>query len=260
MLETPNQVVFWDLDSKLPTKVWSPNTMKVRSVLNFKRIPYTTKFLPFTAFPPLLEKEGIKPWPRAPHYTLPVISHKGKTIMGSDQIVAYLEKEFPHTRSVYPTPGALEESKAMCKLVPRIFFVIGPTTAAFISSIMEDVDQKYFLWKFDERDGIIDIPKFLNNPVAVLEKWDLIQRFYNNFEGFTSKKFSAEQLGRLKSGKYLFGDYCSYADLLYFSLLFWVLIGYSQDKSRTSELVTDEWLKAWYNRMLVYSSNTTPRL
>ncbi|ODQ80621.1 hypothetical protein BABINDRAFT_160876 [Babjeviella inositovora NRRL Y-12698] len=248
-----DQVVLWDISSKIPGKIWSPNTMKVRAVLNFRGIPFETQFFTYSTFPALLEKEGVKPWPQAPHYTLPAISHKGKTIMGSDQIVAYLEKEFPHSRSVYPTPEALEEATSMCSLVPTLEGVTAPTAGAFVSGIMEDVDQKYFLWKFDERDGIIDIPKLLDDPAAILENWDLIQRFFNGFEGFTSKNFSAEQLGRLKSGKYLFGDHCSYADILYFSLLFWTVIGYSQDKSRTSELITDEWLRDWWARMSIYT-------
>ncbi|ODQ80620.1 hypothetical protein BABINDRAFT_166225 [Babjeviella inositovora NRRL Y-12698] len=144
--------------------------------------------------------------------------------MDSDTIVAYLEMEFPQYPSVYPTVEGLQESSAMSSFMPKIFEVEAATAEAFAFTVFENVDHKYFLWKFDERDGIINTPKLLTDSTALLENWTLIQRFFNGFEGLISKNFSAEQLGRLKSGKYLFGGYCSYADILYFSLLFWVLI------------------------------------
>ncbi|ODQ79228.1 hypothetical protein BABINDRAFT_149853 [Babjeviella inositovora NRRL Y-12698] len=246
-----NQVVLWDISSKLPSKFWSPNTMKVRAVLNFRGIPFESRFLTYSEFPGMLEQAGVQPWLQVPRYTLPAISYNGNVIMGSDEAVAYLEKAFPHNPSVYPSPEAITDSICIRNAIPAMYYVLDANSGAFVSGIMEDVDRDYFVSKFLDR-GLADIPKLLSDPQQILANWALILDFLNNFQGLTSKDVTPEQLARLKSGKYLFGDYCSYADLLYFSLIFWTMTAYSQDKSRTSELITDAWLKDWYRRMAIY--------
>ncbi|ODQ80622.1 hypothetical protein BABINDRAFT_125394 [Babjeviella inositovora NRRL Y-12698] len=247
-----NPVILWDLSSKLDDpQQWSPKTMKARSVLNYKGIPFEVRFTTYTEFPLILQKLNIPPWQEIPHYTLPAISHDGNAIMGSDEITDYLEKAFPQNPSVYPTPQALTESDGLRKMIPSVYQRVTACSMTFISQIIPDIDHEYFINKLKSRLNI-DIIQLINSPAITAEGWAEGQGFVNGFKGFTTENFTQELLDRLKSGKYLFGDYISYADLHYFSVLSWVIKAYSQDKTRTSEFFSDKWLQEWYNKMSIY--------
>ncbi|ODQ80618.1 hypothetical protein BABINDRAFT_160873 [Babjeviella inositovora NRRL Y-12698] len=248
--DTTDKLVLWDLNSKLPQPQWSPNTMKVRSVLNFRCIPFVTKFVTYMDFPGMLEQAGGKPWPDAPHYTLPAISHKGCIVMGSDEIVEYLEKEFTLEPSVFFSIDALAESKALNRMAPSVYKATAGIVGAFTYNILLESDLQCYRDIYSRFQ--IDITQILKDPEAIQEQWTVAQKFLNEFEGFTSKDFTPQQLSCLKSGEYLFGNHCSYADLHYFSLVFWAVTSYQQYSGGKTELITDGWLRGWYDRMSIY--------
>ncbi|KAI8587478.1 hypothetical protein BDZ88DRAFT_425183 [Geranomyces variabilis] len=102
---------FFDIASqgKGGLQTWSPNTIKVRMVLNYKRIKYTESFLAYPDIRPFCASFGIPDDKSAERPTLPVIIHydsRGNVVkaMGdSFEIARYLEELSPE-RPVFGQP------------------------------------------------------------------------------------------------------------------------------------------------------------
>lgn len=112
-----------------PSKSWSPNTLKIRAVLNYKNIPYTQSFLSFTDIKPLFTSLDLPPNNEAFVYTLPVIVNKASAsptqnphgaIKDSLPIALHLEKLFP-SPSILPSGDA---SYALLVAVDRLMDLI----------------------------------------------------------------------------------------------------------------------------------------
>lgn len=221
--------------------MWSPNTMKIRTLLNLKGIPFTTSFHTFATFPDLLTKEGVSPNKKGPTFTLPALTHNGKTIMTSEAISAYLETapEFQaYSKSMAP------EVEGMERLFSKTYRVVFDNAAAFTTTIMLPEDRAS------------DVNALLADDTTRAANGAKARAFINSFEGFTTEYFSPEQLAQLKKGDYLFGDKCTYADCLYYGVLYWAHISNELDK-QAPPLITDTWLRNWYNRMNQYSDGAS---
>ncbi|KAJ5219911.1 hypothetical protein N7468_009115 [Penicillium chermesinum] len=96
-------VHFFDIDSTLPgsSRSWSPNTLKVRLVLNFKGIPYTESWISYPDIEPLNKSLGLSPNEEGIPYTLPTIIHSSVksnphgALTDSFPIIQHLDKVFP---------------------------------------------------------------------------------------------------------------------------------------------------------------------
>ncbi|ODQ79229.1 hypothetical protein BABINDRAFT_162265 [Babjeviella inositovora NRRL Y-12698] len=226
--------------------------MKARCVLNYRGIPFETKFVTYTELPRALERLGVKPLPTVPGYIVPTVTHDGNTVMGSYDIVQYLEDAFPHNPSMFTSPHALADADSLRKLEQAMFdsFSINPVT--FIKEIIHDEDIGYYITKNMDRYNL-NIIQVASDPITIENNWVAVKNYVNDFKGFTTERFSQEQLNRLKHGKYLFGDNLGFADFIYFGFLSWIIKAYAQDKSRTCEFLADPWLKDWYVRLTIYS-------
>ncbi|TFK70221.1 hypothetical protein BDN72DRAFT_550443 [Pluteus cervinus] len=100
------EITLFDIPTIHP-KPNSPNTWKVRLVLNYKNLNYTTRWVPSSEIQPTCKALGIPPTgikfgtKDEPHYTLPAIIDytRSKTnpviLSDSTPIIEYLEKEYP---------------------------------------------------------------------------------------------------------------------------------------------------------------------
>ncbi|KAJ5377703.1 Glutathione S-transferase-like protein ustS [Penicillium cataractarum] len=145
-------VQFLDIISTLPgaQKSWSPNTLKVRAVLNFKAIPYTQSWISYPDIAPLTKGLGLGPNEVGIPYTLPVIIHKSVTsnphgaMMDSLPIVMHLDKAFP-SRPLFPSGDA---SYALLVAVSKIASGMGPAVRSLIiprvADYMDPRGKEYF--------------------------------------------------------------------------------------------------------------------
>lgn len=124
------------------SKSWSPNTLKVRAVLNFKGIPYTQTWISYPDIKPLITGFGLPPNESGIPYTLPAIIHKSSiasnphgAMMDSLPIVLHLDKVFP-SNPLFPSGDA---SYALMLAVERISSGAAP---AFRSMILPRVPEK----------------------------------------------------------------------------------------------------------------------
>jgi len=143
-------------------QAWSPNTWKVRLVLNYKRIPYKTVWVSYPDIEPKLKELGVNPTdphpedPSKPLYTLPVILDENGdepvVIPDSLRIVEYLEEKYPE-RPVFPKIG-----KALIygfEVPVRVY--IGRNINPFINHsvwlILDKRGQEYFRTTREKWDG-----------------------------------------------------------------------------------------------------------
>jgi len=103
------QIIFYDIPSVLKYKAWSPNTWKVRYVLNFKKLPYKTVWVEYPDIAQLCKDIGAEPSSVGPggkqNYTLPVIQDPNTNTVVSEsyRIAEYLEKTYPDSPKLFPT-------------------------------------------------------------------------------------------------------------------------------------------------------------
>ncbi|KAJ5692213.1 Glutathione S-transferase-like protein ustS [Penicillium macrosclerotiorum] len=147
-------VQFFDIISTLPgtSKSWSPNTLKVRTVLNFKGIPYTQSWISYPDIAPLIKSLDLKPNETGTPYTLPAIIHKSSVtsnsygaMMDSLPIVMHLDKAFP-SPPLFPSGDA---SYALLVAVGKIATGMGPAIRSLIiPNVPQHLDsrgQEYFI-------------------------------------------------------------------------------------------------------------------
>ncbi|RAK96838.1 glutathione S-transferase family protein [Aspergillus ibericus CBS 121593] len=146
-------VHFFDLYSDFPgpSKSWSPNTLKVRTVLNFKGIPYTQSWISYPDVKPLVTGLGLGPNEQGIPYTLPTIIHKASVtsnphgaMMDSLPIVLHLDQVFP-SPPLFPSGDA---SYALLLAVNKIITLHGPGfRQLIIPRVVDHLDprgQEYF--------------------------------------------------------------------------------------------------------------------
>ncbi|KAF8551225.1 hypothetical protein OG21DRAFT_304527 [Imleria badia] len=99
-------IILYDLPCTIPGRPWSPNTMKARYCLGYKRLPFTTVWVELPDIEGFLQSKGIT----QPPYTLPVIEdpNTGALVVDSLAIATYLDEKYPETPKVLsPTARAL---------------------------------------------------------------------------------------------------------------------------------------------------------
>lgn len=102
-------IVFYDIPANNDKcMAWSPNTWKIRYVLNYKCLKYRTEWVEYPDIEDLCREIGAPPTNTKPdgraHYTLPVIQDPNTkaVIADSDAIAKYLEETYPHAPPLFP--------------------------------------------------------------------------------------------------------------------------------------------------------------
>ncbi|KAN0074550.1 hypothetical protein V8E55_011599 [Tylopilus felleus] len=91
-------IILYDIPCITPGRPWSPNTMKTKYCLGYKRLPSTTVWIELPDIVGLLQFKGIT----QPPYTLPAIEdpNTGAFIIDSLAIATYLDDTYPNTPKV----------------------------------------------------------------------------------------------------------------------------------------------------------------
>jgi len=108
-------ITLYDLPGTTKFNAWSPNTWKIRFLLNFKKIPYKTSWVEYPDIKPSFQKIGIehtRVLRRGPYYSVPAITDPTDStgapgdkppvhIADSMKIAKYLEEKYPE-RPLFP--------------------------------------------------------------------------------------------------------------------------------------------------------------
>ncbi|KAH9917306.1 uncharacterized protein B0H18DRAFT_1123656 [Fomitopsis serialis] len=149
-------ITLFDLRSTLTPQAWSLHACRTRFVLNYKKLPYTTKWVAFPDIGETLSAVGAPPT-RAddPKYSVPAIidaiADPPVVLSDSTVIADYLEKTYPEP-SIYPH-GREAQMKwldaIMDDVIMRMAFMVIPTTPRYCRKLMrsiyqhEEVDLRY---------------------------------------------------------------------------------------------------------------------
>ncbi|XP_006456238.1 hypothetical protein AGABI2DRAFT_211106 [Agaricus bisporus var. bisporus H97] len=107
----PPSITLYDIPGHTP-QPWAPNIWRVRFILNFKRLPYTTVWVEFPDVETTLRSINAPPTAvrsdGRPIYSLPVIVDPSRNpnapdiVSNANHIAEYLESRYP-ARQVFPT-------------------------------------------------------------------------------------------------------------------------------------------------------------
>ncbi|KAH8799080.1 putative glutathione S-transferase [Xylogone sp. PMI_703] len=154
-MASSDRVHFFDITclKSGPAKSWSPNTLKTRLVLNYKRIPYTQSFISYPDIVPVLKALSIEHPPEGV-YTLPAIIHQPSitwnpsgAMYDSFPIAAHLENVFaaPEYPSIFPFGDpSYSISIAVDSLIPRALIASLTLIIPKVPEILDDRGREYF--------------------------------------------------------------------------------------------------------------------
>jgi len=226
-------IVFYDIPSTLPGKAWSPNTWKVRFVLNYKGIPYRTEWVEYPDIEPHNKKLGINPTSKkpdgSPHYTLPAIHDPstGTYLADSLLIAEYLEKTYPDTPSIFP-----HETKSL-QYAFQSSFGIGAVRPFIIPTIFPKLgtqrSEDYY-----RRTREISFGKTLEDVVPVgnerIEEWAKFREGLNKVDQCFAKTDA--------KGPFVMGDTISWSDIFVSSYLIWFKIVWGEDSEEWKDVAS----------------------
>ncbi len=222
-------LILYDIDSNLTPKQWSPNTSKIRYLLNYKQIPFKTKWISYPDIKKTLQELGVEPNhddpTKGPIFTLPAITYKGETIMDGNVIADYLEDLLP-TPSIYPTQEHLLFSK---EFINYRFDVLTkelrPCQWPFQPLFLDEKGKEYMYesrkkWRNYDLDSMRNDKESIKKGCKIIEnETKSFSRFNFQLKGIDSKKFNKFN----HSSKYnLYGDEICFADFVYAGLLKWI--------------------------------------
>lgn len=232
-------------------KSWSPNTLRTRLVLNFKRIPYTQSFLSYPDIAAVLESLSVAPIPKQyVPYSLPAIIHKpsisaqnptGFAISDSLPIAFHLESAFPAPEypSIFPTPASHPLAIAVLKLVSSMMMKQMSIALPKVPALLDPRGQEYFNRTRAELFG---------KPLTELAaKGEELERVWKDLTAdmSTLATMLRGEPGKQKSGPFFEGDKAGYADLLLVSFIAWYSRTDIQDFERLMSIGDGEFKRLW---------------
>lgn len=269
-----DQVILYDLKSTLTPPQWSPNTVKARALLNYKGIPFTTEWRTYTTIDATLRPLGVEPLPEAPHFTLPAITYKGTTVMGSDKIRDFLNKEFPDTPAVTAAVNG-RNPKANEVMDWAMIFVAGALGCLLITKVLPKDDAEYFINTKMPKAGV-SVPEVLASTETRSQMWAGVESFLTKgiyhlvaasgtagsdaeltqklLQEAQEDKVDKAAVETIRAQTFLTGDAPSWVDFEAFGIAFWCdRIAPIDPAYPGGELFKDPWVKLWYSRMVKYS-------
>ncbi|KAL4246834.1 hypothetical protein ABKN59_007394 [Abortiporus biennis] len=221
----PEPIIFYDIaGGKFP---WSPNTWNTRYALNIKGLPYRTEFREYPDIEPTCKEIGAAPtgtWSDGrPQYTFPVIHDPNTklTISDSDNIIEYLEKQYPDTPSLVPK-GSLGLILAFRPgfgniLGDRIYNLVVLATNQYLNPRSEEYFRRTRESSLKKKLEDI-VPGGLSSGSEGSEKaWKAAQAGFDTLASWYDKNEEGK-------GLYLLGDSVTYADILVAGRLIWVRV------------------------------------
>ncbi|KAL3451474.1 hypothetical protein BJX65DRAFT_304058 [Aspergillus insuetus] len=236
-MTSPAQVHFFDILSSLPgpAKSWSPNTLKIRLALNYKRIPYTQSYISLPDIEPLLQSLCIPahaPGSAPKPYTLPAIIHPSLkaesnpsgALNDSIPIALHLDEIFrtPEYPTLFPNGQASYAlAVAVNELMRNVVFAGYALLVARIADILDEPRGKeYFISTRSES---------LGKPLSEVQPTDQeeVTRLINEMKkkmGVIAQMLKGGREKRKKAGPFFEGDQPSLADFIFQAFLLWVKV------------------------------------
>lgn len=221
-------ITLFDIASGPPLRTFAPNPWKARYALNFKRVPYQTKWIHMPDIASVRQGLGM-PANRTlpdgtPYHTLPVIqdSSTGELVGDTFEIALYLDKTYPTSPRLIPA-GTEGLTAAFNAQVDGIFttYVILADRMPFDASVADKVKDI-----FAERFGAT-AAEFEQMKPGAEEREKLFIRFeralgelskaYLHVGGTTDYMWAAsgtQKSARELQATYLDGDEPAYADFI----------------------------------------------
>ncbi|KAG8821480.1 hypothetical protein FRC19_007720 [Serendipita sp. 401] len=155
-----DKIILYDIPSRLTPMAWSPNTWKARYVLNHKRLPYETVWVPYTEIASLWAELGLEPITDGsiPFTTfLPVISVPPKdgrgprTAVAESFNIALYVSLFPSSSYLFSSSSLLSlpliefDARYLDRAFPETPRVIPPHTAALHSAFIQALSTTLFV-------------------------------------------------------------------------------------------------------------------
>ncbi|KAF8997753.1 hypothetical protein BDQ17DRAFT_1400984 [Cyathus striatus] len=143
-------ITFYDAPANIPNKCGSLSTWKTRYCLNYKVLPYQTKWIEYTEIEPLFKELGIPPTGTkpdgSPYYTIPAIydDATGAKVADSMKIAAYLDKTYPSEKQVLIPPGTEVLHYAFRDAVFGILSSLWPLYVPHIPGKLNPASREYF--------------------------------------------------------------------------------------------------------------------
>ncbi|KAF8625627.1 hypothetical protein AX17_006812 [Amanita inopinata Kibby_2008] len=235
-------IVFYDIPCK-PGISWSPNTLKVRFVLNYKGLDYKTEWVEYPDIQAKCKGLGIGPTEYnqdgSPYYSLPAIyDPTTKTaIADSYHIVRYLDKTYPDSPRVMP------EGTEALQYFPLFSHAMGPNTPLWsfalptTHGILNPRSQEYF-----RRTREAMLGKKLEDVAPRGEQadtaWKRIKSGYEKLDEFL----------QLSGGPYMMGQTISYLDISIVSWTLWLRCIFGEDSEKWRDIVS--WNGGRWGRMI----------
>ncbi|KAF2216039.1 hypothetical protein CERZMDRAFT_34473 [Cercospora zeae-maydis SCOH1-5] len=140
-----SELVLYDLPSREPCRSWSANTLKARTVLNYKKIPFRTQWIPYVRLQETLAATGVAPHPKPnwADYTTPTVRFPdGTVIMDSEKIIPKIEELYPSPSLHLDRTDIIDAEKAAVgKIFPPLMSWFFPKVA---SRILVEEDLPWF--------------------------------------------------------------------------------------------------------------------
>ncbi|KAH8823343.1 hypothetical protein DL96DRAFT_1617293 [Flagelloscypha sp. PMI_526] len=209
-------ITLYDIPSTLPGVVWGPNTLLTRITLEFKGIPFETKWIEYPEIEPTAktisaEPTTFRPDTGKPKYTVPMIhdASTGTTISDSWNILNYLEETYPDKPSLIPkgTKSLMKVfvASATMKIAEE---ALRPFNSPQAARIVNPSSQEYF---------VTVKAKEMSKPFAELEAGA-------SLESVKAALNWVEELIQLNGGEFLVGDGFSYAEVVVGSKIYWSIV------------------------------------
>ncbi|KAK2808006.1 hypothetical protein FQN50_005088 [Emmonsiellopsis sp. PD_5] len=224
MTDPSSPLHFFDVTSNLPLPrtSWSPNTLRTRLALNFKRIPYTQSYISYPDIQPLLQSLSVPPLSGLIPYTLPAIHHPPSlstaTINDSWPIALHLERTFhgPQHPSLFPSPASYPLAVAVGRVLAVLFTHTRRILMAKVPVMLDERGAEYFR---KTRAGWFGCPL----EEYVFKEGEELEGGWREFEGeleVVVKMLRGEGKEK-KEGPFFEGETAGYADLMVVAFLGW---------------------------------------
>ncbi|KAH8829844.1 hypothetical protein DL96DRAFT_1553464 [Flagelloscypha sp. PMI_526] len=214
-------ITFYDIPSTLPGTIWSPHTTLIRLALEFKGIPYETKWVEFPDIKAVSEKIGASStgtWPNdgSPYYTLPIIqdSKTGKVLSDSWNIVVYIDETYPESPRLIP-----RGSKAFMKVFidianEKLMATFGAFNIAKTTEGLMQVSQIFYRETRPLLFGGATVEM-----VGSMASWDDVKKTLD----WVDELIKLNEGDGLRGG-YILGEELTYADIFVGTKIYWSVV------------------------------------
>ncbi|KAL6233629.1 hypothetical protein BDW75DRAFT_184924 [Aspergillus navahoensis] len=254
-------VQFFDILSALPgpNKSWSPNTLKIRLALNYKRIPYTQSYISLPDIAPLLQSLSVPahaPGTAPKPYTLPAIIHPSLkstsnlsgAMMDSLPIALHLEEIYPPQEypSIFPSGDASYAlAVAVNELMRNMVFAGYALTAPRIADILDSPRGREYYIQTRSAPDMLGKPLLEIRPTDEAQVRKMVEEMKRKM-GPIVQMLRKPGLEEKNGGPFFEGERPGLADFVFEAFMIWVKVA-DEDIWRELLAVGDGAVKALWD-------------